>query len=137
MSDTLASGLSTTVRYTVDKARTIDFMGEDLRVYSTPSMLQDMELTCRDMLVAHLEPGQDTVGMAVELQHLGATLLGMWIDVTARVTNIDDRRVDLEIETVDETGQTVGKANHARFVVDVERQKARLQKLAEKVRGGA
>jgi predicted thioesterase len=136
MSDTLASGLSTTVRYTVDTARTIDFMGEELRVYSTPSMLQDMERTCRDMLVTRLESGQDTVGIAVELQHLGATLLGMWVDVTARVTNVDDRRIDLEIETVDESGQTVGKANHARFVVDVERQKARLRKLAAKVRGG-
>ena len=50
MSDTLKPGLTATVRITVDTARTIGFMGEDLRVYSTPSLLYDVEVACRELV---------------------------------------------------------------------------------------
>ena len=45
MKDTLAAGITTTRRVNVDRDRTIEFMGEDLRVYSTPAMLTDIERT--------------------------------------------------------------------------------------------
>ena len=62
MKDSLQPGASVTRRYDVDEARTIDFMGEDLRVYSTPSMVLDIERSCRDLCVEHVEDGEDTVG---------------------------------------------------------------------------
>ena len=136
MKDTLASGLAGTRRQAIDRERTIDFMGDALRVYSTPSMLRDIEHTCRDVILEHLDEGEDTVGVRVELEHLGATLLDSWVDISAQVTVVDGPRVDLEVEVRDQLGETVGRAKHGRFVVEVERQRRRLERLAERLRSG-
>lgn len=137
MKGTLAAGLAGTKRHDIDRERTIDFMGEALRVYSTPSMLRDIEHTCRDVILEHLDEGEDTVGVRVELEHLGATLLDSWVDVSVRVAAVEGARIDLEVEVRDELGETVGRAKHGRFVVEVERQRRRLERLAERLRSGA
>ena len=137
MKGTLATGLAGTKRHPIDRERTIDFMGEALRVYSTPSMLRDIEHTCRDLILDHLDEGEDTVGVRVELDHLGATLLDSWVDVSAEVTGVEGSRIELEVEVRDELGETVGRARHGRFVVEVERQRRRLERLAERLRGGS
>ena len=136
MKETLKPGLAGTKRHDIDRDRTIDFMGEALRVYSTPSMLRDIEHTCRDVILEHLDEGEDTVGVRVELEHLGATLLDSWVDISAQVTAVEGPRVDLEVEVRDELGETVGRAKHGRFVVEVERQRRRLERLAERLRSG-
>ncbi len=133
MKDTLAEGLTTTRRFRIDEQRTIDFMGDKLRVYATPSMSRDVEVTCRDLIFENLDDGEDTVGARIEVDHLGATLLNSWVDVTVTVVEIDGRRVTLEAEVADPL-ETVGKARHVRFVIDVERQRARLEAKAEKLR---
>ena len=136
MKETLKPGLEDTKRHDIDRERTIDFMGEALRVYSTPSMLRDIEQTCREVILSHLDEGEDTVGVRVELEHLGATLLDSWVEIEARVTSVEGPRVDLEVEVRDELGETVGRAKHGRFVVEVERQRRRLERLAERLRSG-
>ena len=137
MKGTLATGLAGTKRHRIDKERTIDFMGAALRVYSTPSMLRDIEHTCRDLILDHLDEGEDTVGVRVELDHLGATLLDSWVDVSAEVTGVEGPRIELEVEVRDELGEIVGRAKHGRFVVEIERQRRRLERLAERLRSGA
>ncbi|MCW5637158.1 MAG: LysR family transcriptional regulator, partial [Rubrivivax sp.] len=77
MKPTLQPGLAAEVSFEVDRARTIDFMGEAARVYATPVLVRDIEVACRDLLLAHLDPGEDSVGTRVEIDHLAATLLGM------------------------------------------------------------
>jgi len=138
MKDSLATGVTTTRRFDIDKGRTIDFMGEELRVYATPSMVLDIERTCRDLVFEHLDDGEDTVGARMEIDHLGATLLGMSVEVTATVTEVDGRRVTLEAEAHDGI-DLVGKAVHVRFVIEKERQRQRLEKkaAAAKQLGGA
>ncbi len=133
MKSTLAKGVSTKVRYDVDRDRTIGFMGEELRVYATPSMLRDIENTCRNLIIQHLDDGEDTVGARVELDHLGATLVNSWVDVSATITEVDGRRVSLEVEVHDPLDQ-VGRAKHVRFVVEKPRQKQRLEAKAAKLK---
>ncbi len=110
-------------------------MGEGLRVYATPSMARDVEVTCRDLILEHLDAGEDTVGARIEIDHLGATLLDSWVDVTVTVVEIDGRRVTLEAEVKDPL-DVVGKARHVRFVIDVERQRQRLEAKAAKLKEG-
>lgn len=135
MKDSLAVGLSTTRRIDIDKPRTIDFMGDELRVYATPSMARDVEVTCRDLIFENLDEGEDTVGARIEVDHLGATLLDSWVDVTVKVVEIDGRRVTLEAEVKDPL-DVVGKARHVRFVIDKERQRQRLEAKAAKLKEG-
>jgi hypothetical protein len=66
-------------------------MGDDCRVYSTPNLLYDIEMACRDLLLANIEAGKDSVGTRVELDHVGATLMGMWVDVTVTLTEVNGR----------------------------------------------
>ena len=133
MKDTLAAGITTTRRITVDRDRTIGFMGEGLRVYSTPAMLSDIEYTCRDLILEHLDRGEDSVGSHVTLDHLGATLVDSWIDVEVTVTGVEGRRINLDIEVRDPL-DTVGRAQHVRFVLDMARQRQRLEAKAAKLR---
>lgn len=128
----LAPGMQKTVRVVVDTDRTIGFMGEALRVYATPMMVRDVEITCKDFLGEFLTPEENSVGARVEIDHLGPTLRGMWVDVTATVTGIEGRRVNFEVEVRDAL-DLVGKSLHTRFVVDLAKQKERLEAKAAKL----
>jgi fluoroacetyl-CoA thioesterase len=108
-------------------------MGEDLRVYATPSMTWDVELACRDLLVAFCDDGEDSVGARVEIDHLGPTLLRQEVVVTARVTEIALPRVTFDVQVRDELDH-VGSARHIRFVVDKSKQAARLARKVERLK---
>lgn len=129
MTTELHAGAATTRRYTVDRERTIGFMGEALRVYATPWMVRDVEITCRDFLAGHLDETRDSVGARIEIDHLGPTLLDMWVEVTATVVDIDRRRITFEVEVRDVL-EVVGRGRHVRFIVDLARQKERLDAKA-------
>src|SRR5574341_2206779 len=101
MKPTLTAGVAGTREYLVDRDRTIDFMGEEARVYATPMLLRDIEMTCRELLLAHREPGEDSVGTRVELDHLAPTLLGTKVRIEAKVAEVKGRAVTLEISGSD------------------------------------
>src|SRR5215468_7402758 len=102
MKASLASGLSATATVVVDRDRTIGFMGEKARVYGTPMLVRDIEVACRDLLLLHLDPGEDSVGTRVELDHLAPTLLGMAVTLTVTVAEVKGRGVVLAVEGRDD-----------------------------------
>ncbi len=117
MKPSLQPGLTITRRVTVDRPRTIGFMGDEGRVYATPAMVMDMEITCRELVLAHADPGEDSVGVRVEIDHLAATPLDAWVEITARLVEIDRRRVTFEFSVRDALDE-VGRGRHVRFVSD-------------------
>lgn len=125
MKPSLTAGTGIKRRYTVDAQRTIDFLGEDARVYATPSLVRDIEMTCRELLLAHLDPGEDSVGTRVELDHLAPTLMGMQVEVTATVAEVKGRLVILEVSARDAVDE-IARGRHARFVADIGKTKERL-----------
>ena len=125
MKSTLQPGLTHVRTIKIDKPRTIDFMGEDLRVYATPEMIRDMEQTSRLLLLAHLDEGEDSVGVRVEVDHLGPALLGQAIEVRAMLVALDGRKATFEVEAKDEA-DAVGRGRHVRFVVIKEKSRERL-----------
>jgi fluoroacetyl-CoA thioesterase len=131
MKSSLQPGLSMTRRIVVDRDRTISFMGEDARVYATPSMIMDIERTCRDLILEHADPGEDSVGIEVSVKHLAATLPGMTAEITVRVAAVDGRKVTFEVSAKDEI-EPISSGSHARFVVDVGRTVERLKAKAAK-----
>jgi predicted thioesterase len=129
MKQSLQPGLSKTTRLTVDIDRTIDFMGEEARVYATPMLVRDIEQTCRGLLLDHADPGEDSVGMDIALRHLAPTLLDMQVEITATVTAVEGRKVSFEVTAKDEL-EPISGGTHARFVVDVSKTYARLKAKA-------
>jgi len=137
MKPTLQAGLAVTREYAIDRSRTIDFMGEDACVYATPMLVRDIEVTCRDLLLEHLEPGEDSVGTRVEIDHLAATLLGMKVAVTATLAELKGRAAIFEVSASDSM-DVVCRGRHARFIVNVEQVKQRLkQKQAKAMQAAA
>ena len=134
MKSSLVPGISTVRELTVDRDRTIDFMGEAARVYATPMLLRDIEMTCRELLLAHLDPGEDSVGMRVELDHLAATLLGMRVKIDARVAEVKGRAVAFDVTAHDGVDQ-ICRCKHGRFIVDLKQTEARLAAKAQKAKG--
>ena len=126
MSDTLKTGLSATRRVTIDRERTISFMGDDCRVYSTPNLLYDVEMSCRDLLLPHIGEGKDSVGTRVELDHVGATLLGMWVEVTVTVREVNGNAVSFDFSVRDAI-EEVASGKHNRFIVGLEKTAQRLR----------
>jgi len=131
MKPTLQAGVTHTATLEVDRSRTIDFMGEKARVYATPMLVRDIENACRELLLQHLDAGEDSVGTRVEVDHLAATLLGMPVTLTVKVVEVKGRAVTLEIEGRDSV-EPICRGRHGRFVVDVKTTEQRLAAKAAK-----
>lgn len=135
MTTPLQAGLKATRRIDIDTGRTISFMGDDCRVYSTPNLLYDVEMACRDLLLQHIEPGKDSVGTRVELDHTGATLLGMWVEIEIVISEVSGPAVSFEF-TARDAVEPVARGRHNRFVVGVEKTAQRLKAKREKAAAG-
>jgi fluoroacetyl-CoA thioesterase len=127
----LKPGASHVNRIKVDRDRTIDFMGEQGRVYGTPFLVRDIEQTCRQLLLQYADPGEDSVGMEIAVRHLAPTLLGMDVEITAKVTAVDGRKIAFEVAAKDDL-EPVCAGTHTRFVVDKAKTYERLKAKAAK-----
>jgi predicted thioesterase len=125
MKPSLIPGIGTTRGIEVDEGRCIGFMGKEGMVYATPKMVSDVEYTCREFLLQHLDPGEDTVGAHVSIDHLAPTPLGMQATVEVKVSEVDRRKVVLAFSVRDAL-EEVGRGTHVRFVVDTAKTRERL-----------
>jgi predicted thioesterase len=125
MKSSLAPGLSTKKELAVDESRCIGFMGKEAMVYATPRMVSDVEYTCRDFLLEHLDPGEDSVGTHVSIDHLAATPMGLKVTIEASIAEIDRRKVVFSFSVRDPL-EEVGRGRHVRFVVETAKTRERL-----------
>jgi predicted thioesterase len=125
MKSSLQAGLGVQREITVDESRCIGFMGKEGMVYATPRMVSDVEYTCRDFLLEHLDPGEDSVGAHVSIDHLAATPLGLKVTVEVKIAEVDRRKVAFAFSVRDPV-EEVGRGKHVRFVVDTTKTRERL-----------
>jgi fluoroacetyl-CoA thioesterase len=131
----LHTGMSTTERIRVDNDRSIAFMGEAARIYSTPSMVSDVEYACLRLIQKHLAEEQSSVGMHVSMDHLAPTPLGCEVEVSVTVSAVDGRKVTLDARVRDAV-ELVGSGVHVRYVIDVPRQTRRIEEKKQLIEGG-
>jgi len=125
MKASLQKGLSHKKTLKVDEARCIGFMGKEGMVYATPRMVSDVEYACRDFLLEHLDPGEDSVGTHVSIDHLAATPLGLDVTIEITISEIDRRKVAFSFSVKDPV-EEVGRGTHVRFVVETAKTRERL-----------
>ena len=130
MKSTLQAGATANTALKVDRERTIDFMGENARVYATPMLVRDIEIACRNLLLDHLDPGEDSVGTRVELDHLAATLMGMKVELTVSIAEVQGRAVTFDVTGRDSI-EAICRGRHNRFIVDVKKTESRLAAKAK------
>jgi fluoroacetyl-CoA thioesterase len=125
MKASLKPGLQAKKSIVVDEGRCIGFMGKEGAVYATPRMVSDVEYTCRDFLLAHLDPGEDSVGTHVSIDHLAATPMGLSVTLEIKVEEVERRKVVMSFSVSDSVEQ-VGRGKHVRFVVETAKTRERL-----------
>ncbi|CAG2151725.1 thioesterase family protein [Cupriavidus plantarum] len=134
--DAIKTGTVFSRALTVDRARTIDFLGESLRIYATPELVRDIEETCLAQLQTFLGEGESSVGTEVSIAHTGATPLGGDVRIDAEITAVDGRSVTFRVSAADSV-ETICTGTHKRFVVDIAKLAARVQKKTDAVRAAA
>ena len=127
MKTSLKPGIAAKRAFHIGRDSTIGFMGDDARVYATPMLVRDIEISCRDLLLQHLDAGEDSVGTRVEIDHLAPTLEGANVTIDVKLAELNGRAAVFEISAL-ENNEPIGRGRHVRFIVDVEKTKARLQK---------
>ena len=120
MKPSLAPGVRRTERIAVDESNTIAFLGDDLRVYSTPPMVHAVEYACYRLAGEHLDEGETSLGVHVAVDHLGATPAGHGVDVEVTVRSVEGRRVTFDAQVRDAV-EVVGRGVHVRVVTEVDR----------------
>jgi predicted thioesterase len=115
-------GASKERRITVNSSQTTSFLWEGENVLSTPSMIAEMEETCRLLLKEQVIPESewDSVGTIVDIKHLAATPVGAEVILKAKVISVDGRRVTFNVEAQDKL-EKIGEGRHERFIINVPR----------------
>ena len=87
-------------------------MGKEAAVYATPRMVSDVEYACRDLLLEHLDAGEDSVGAHVSIDHLAPTPMGMKVTVEVKIEEVDRRKVvfDFSVKDIEEVGRGTARA---------------------------
>jgi len=113
-------------RIRVSSNQTTSFLWKGENVFSTPSMISEMEETCRLLLKEQFIPDTewDSVGTLVDVKHLAATPVGAEVIFTAKVVSVDDREVIFNVMATDKI-EKIGEGKHKRFIINVPRFKAK------------
>jgi len=89
-------------------------------VFATPMLVALMEKSAFICLNQFLDNDETSVGTAISTSHISATPLGMEVYAISKITSVDGKKVDFEIEAFDAIGK-IGEANHSRFIVNYEK----------------
>ncbi len=124
---TLTPGLSKEVMMEVTPKETAAALGSGgVEVFSTPMMIALMEGAALQAVQPHLDEGQTTVGIAVNVKHLAATPVGMTVRAVARLEEVDGRRLRFAVEAYDEK-EKIGEGIHERFVVSADKFRSKVE----------
>jgi fluoroacetyl-CoA thioesterase len=114
-------GLSADKTYLVEPQHLIDFTDGGMpAVLSTPALIGFLERTAREALIPRLDPGENSVGVEIEIRHLAPTPPGQRITCVARVIHTEGTQITFQLEARDET-ELIARGLHTRRVVHVDR----------------
>jgi fluoroacetyl-CoA thioesterase len=122
----------------VSHNQTTSFLWEGENVFSTPSMISEMEETCRLLLKEQfLKVGSewDSVGTVVDINHTAATPVGAEIILKAEITGVDGRRIRFKVSTEDNLEQ-IGEGTHERFIINIPKFKEKFYLKVKKLDEG-
>lgn len=91
-----------------------------LLVYATPCMVALMEGAACEAIAQALSEDQTTVGIALNIEHLAATPVGMDVRAEAEVIAVEGKIITFALSAFDEAGQ-IGKGTHKRCIVNGQR----------------
>jgi fluoroacetyl-CoA thioesterase len=137
MKTTLKPGLTHRFAYRVPENKTVPHLYAEVadfkampEVFATGFMVGLMEWTCMQLLAAHLDPGEGSLGVHIDVSHTAATPPGLTVTVDAECVAVDGPRVTFKV-TAHDGLDSIGEGRHERFVVAWEKFNARLARKAK------
>lgn len=136
MKDTLKAGDRARLAFRVPAEKTVPHLypeSDDFKsmpdVFATGFMVGLMEWCCMEVLKPHLDPGEGSLGVHVNVSHGAATVPGQTVTVEAECTSVNGRRVAFKV-TAHDGVETIGAGTHERMVVPWGRFVARVNEKA-------
>ena len=137
MKDTLKPGLTHQFRYEVPESKTVPNLFPEASEFQTmPDVLATgfmvglMEWTCVQLLAPHLDEGEGSLGIHVNVSHQAATPPGLVVTVDAECTDVKGPRASFHIKAHDGV-DAIGEGDHERFIVKWDRFNARVDEKRE------
>lgn len=116
--DQVKVGLEKSIQKEITKEDTaLNFgSGELKELLASPTLAALMIEAAINTVDKELPDGYISAGQFIEFTHVNPTVEGMTVTVTAKVIEVKDTKVVLEINALDELG-LVGTARHVRYIV--------------------
>ncbi|HUC47841.1 MAG TPA: thioesterase family protein [Xanthobacteraceae bacterium] len=141
MKNTLKPGMKHQFSYTVPENKTVPYTYPEApeiaampKVFATGNMIILMEWVCTQLLAPHLDPGEGSLGVHVDVSHLAATLPGQTVTVDVECKAVTGQRVSFAVRAHDGI-DLIGEGRHDRFVVGWDKFNVRLAAKAAKAAG--
>ena len=121
----MSEGLKAGLTHEMERQVTEDLSAQKVfphvpNVYATRAMVGHFEEVCAEMVLPYLGEGEQTVGIGMTFSHTAATPIGMKVRFTAKLAEVDGRKLTFEVEGFDEV-EKIGQATHERFIIDAEK----------------
>jgi len=139
MKPTLKAGLKHRFVYRVPDNKTVPFLFPEAadfqsmpKVFATGFMVGLFEWTCMQLMAPHLDTGEGSLGVHIDVSHEAATPPGLIITVDAECTGVHGSRVSFDVRA-DDGIDLIGRGQHQRFVVPWDKFNARVAEKAKQM----
>ena len=102
-------------------------------VFATGFMVGLMEWTCLKVLESHLDEGEGSLGVHIDVSHIAATVPGQTVTVDAECTGVAGRRIAFKVRAHDGI-ELIGEGRHERIIVPWKQFVARVNAKAKLAR---
>lgn len=127
MKPTLTEGLKHSFSYQVPPEKTVPHLYEEAaelrampEVFATAFMIGLMEWTCVQLLQPHLDEGEGSLGVHVDIAHRAPTPPGLTVTVEAECIELRGPRAKFRLNAHDGV-EEIGSGTHDRFIVGWDR----------------
>ena len=139
MRATLAPGLQHRFTFRVPSNKTVPHLYPKVAefqvmppVFATGFMVGLMEWTCMQLMAPHLDAGEGSLGVHIDVSHTAATPPGLSVTVDVECVKVEGRRISFTIKAHDGIDR-IGEGRHQRFVVEWDKFNERLRAKAAKM----
>lgn len=130
--DDIRPGLKGKARMVVGTNDTAPRVGSGkIAVLATPMMISLMEEAALAAAEHLLPEGKQSLGTRMDITHVAATPIGMAVDATATLVEVDGRKLIFAVEARDEQ-DLIGEGTHERVVVTAAPFQSRIDEKAGK-----
>ena len=140
MKPTLQPGATAQHSFRIPAEKTVPYLYPEARefqqmptVFATGFMVGLMEWTCIKGIEAHLDEGEGSLGIHINVSHLAATVPGQTVTVDAECTKVEGRRVSFRVKAHDGI-DLISEGEHVRMVVNWQKFEQRVNDKAKKAR---